>query len=93
MHGSKRRKVPDPLQEQIDLIHVGWKPSESIEAIPKALMKSPSVQPIIEKNIQSTKGNNVFPTTPQNTFANKATSPSTPLTPTPPIAKTITTDE
>jgi len=85
--GSKRRKVPDPLQEQIDLIHGGWKPSEPIEAIPKALMKSPPAQALGEYDIQSGKENNVFPRTPQNTSENNPTSPSTPLTPTPIIAK------
>jgi len=73
--GTKKRKVPDPLQEKIDLIHGGWKPSKSIEAIPKVLMKSLPALP------------EVFPATPQNTSANNPKSPTTPMTPTPIIAK------
>ena len=73
--GTKKRKVSDPLQEQIHLIHGGWKPSKSIAAIPKSQMKSPPSLP------------KVNPATPQNTTATNPKSPSTPLTPTPIITK------
>ena len=73
--GTKKRKVTDPLQDQIHLIHGGWKPSESIAAIPKSQMKSPPSLP------------KVNPATSQNTTATNPKSPNTPLTPTPIIAK------
>ena len=86
-YGVKRKKQADPLQEQIDELKGGWKPSKSIAPIPKSLMKMPPPVTLLKKQKQLSADSTAFSVTPPNILANKATSPSTPMTPTPKIPK------